>query len=596
MIAGRYRLDAQIGAGAMGVVWRATDTELGRVVAIKQSRVGDHGQIRREARVGAGLHHPNVVTVFDSVLDGEDRWLVMEYLPSRTLGALIDEQGSLPPVEVARIGTQLANAVAAMHDLEMVHRDIKPGNVLIGDNGVAKLTDLGIARWADVTATGSGQMVGTPAYIAPEVADGHEASAPADIYSLGATLFAAVEGTSPTGSGDQGPYVQMRRAAAGNLEPMKKAGPLEPVLRALLAKDPADRPNARTAKEMLDELAGQSVPLTWLPMRRSRRRKTAIGAGAAVLAVALIAVGSVYVFGDSEPRPPVITGSLGDARTADPCGLINLNTGSKFGVLSTLDAEYGGYTRCGMLIKQTHNDQDLVDARVQISLPEEYPAQPRIRGQLGQVERPAEKKNYCERKVALADENLLTVAASHKQDMHAPLCSIAEAMMTDALAVLSTGPVPRRKEAFAPGALGTAEACKMLTPEEVAEDTATGLPASEFRPEPDVGDWTCWWGEDPVEVDLEFKREYPLDEEDGRPIKVAGKDAFLEVNQSGDDEHDTCVVDVVHRQYEKDTAFNKTWQEIASLTLETEEKISPDALCAKATKLAERMVVRLPKV
>jgi eukaryotic-like serine/threonine-protein kinase len=215
---------------------------------------------------------------------------------------------------------------------------------------------------------------------------------------------------------------------------------------------------------------------------------------------------------------------------------------------------------------------------------------------MGPVERLAEKDGSCERRVVLADEYLLSVAARHKQGWSAPLCSIAEAMTTDALAVLSRGPVPRRTESFPAESLGSADACKLLTQEEVAQETGVGLPPDRFPIEPDVGSWNCWWGKDPVEADIFLKRSYPLDSEDGKPIKVAGKDAFVEVQKSGDDGHDACVVDVIHRQYHKDVAWNDTWQDIASLTLETEENISQDQLCAKAIKLAEKMVPRLPKV
>ncbi|OLZ54574.1 hypothetical protein BS329_08610 [Amycolatopsis coloradensis] len=166
----------------MGVVWRAFDLELGRVVALKQSQAGDSGQIRREARIGAGPHHPNVVTVFDVVIDDGVRWLIMEYLPSRSLSAIIETDGRLPSIEAARIGVQLANALAAMHERGMVHRDVKPSNVLVAEDGTAKLTDFVIARWAKVIESGGGRIGGTPGYLAPEVADGREAQAAATCF------------------------------------------------------------------------------------------------------------------------------------------------------------------------------------------------------------------------------------------------------------------------------------------------------------------------------------------------------------------------------------------------------------------------------
>lgn len=184
----------------MGVVWRAFDLELGRQVSLKRSLDADAGQIRREARIGAGLLHPNVVTVFDTVTDDVDaRWLVTEYLAARSLEELVDDGGPLPEDRVRRIGAQLAAALAAMHARGIVHRDVKPGNVLVTEDDVAKLTDLGIARWTEVTRTGGAQLTGTLGYVAPEVAGGGEAGPESDVFSLGATLYAAVEGRSPWG-------------------------------------------------------------------------------------------------------------------------------------------------------------------------------------------------------------------------------------------------------------------------------------------------------------------------------------------------------------------------------------------------------------
>jgi tetratricopeptide (TPR) repeat protein len=178
----------------MGEVWRATDVELRRVVAVKQASTGDSEGIRREARIGAGLHHPNVVTVFDVVVEDGVRWLVMEYLPARSLAEVVRADGPLPPRRAAHVGRQIATALSAMHARGMVHRDVTLGNVLLAEDGTAKLADLGVAVWAEVTVTGSERNAGTPGYMAPEVLDGHPATAASDMFSLGMTLSVAAEG------------------------------------------------------------------------------------------------------------------------------------------------------------------------------------------------------------------------------------------------------------------------------------------------------------------------------------------------------------------------------------------------------------------
>ncbi|WIX83565.1 serine/threonine-protein kinase [Amycolatopsis carbonis] len=244
VIAGRYRLEERLGAGGMGVVWRATDVELRRTVALKRSLDGDGRQIRREARLGASLHHQHVVAVFDSVVDGDDRWLVMEYLPARSLEEVVRSDGVLEPERAAAIGAQIAAALGAMHARDMVHRDITPGNILVTEDGTAKLADLGISRWDEVTLTGSASVGGTAGYLAPEVANGYAAGPAADVFSLGATLFAAVEGVSPWGSGENGPFGQLRRAAEGKADTARNSGSLALTLTVMLDRQPTNRPTA----------------------------------------------------------------------------------------------------------------------------------------------------------------------------------------------------------------------------------------------------------------------------------------------------------------------------------------------------------------
>jgi eukaryotic-like serine/threonine-protein kinase len=255
---GRYLLKEQLGSGGMGVVWLAHDELLHREVAVKQLKLpnltpgaSDVARAMREARIAARLQHPNAITVFDVVVEDDLPWIVMEYLPSRSLAALLNERGPLTPGETARIGEKIATALAAAHAAGIVHRDVKPGNVLIGHNGAVKLTDFGISRAVgDVTLTEAGSLSGTPAYLAPEIARGEAPDARSDVFSLGATLFAALEGHSPYGDTDNHLGL-LHRAANGKVERSNRAGGLLRPLERLLAIDPAQRPTASQAAEML---------------------------------------------------------------------------------------------------------------------------------------------------------------------------------------------------------------------------------------------------------------------------------------------------------------------------------------------------------
>jgi serine/threonine protein kinase len=263
-IVGRYRLVERIGSGSMGVVWRGLDEKLRRPVAVKQllpqSGMTDGAaeacaRARREGRIAARLHHPNVVSVYDVVEEGGLPWLIMEYVPSRSLATVLARQGRLPLPDVARIGAHIAAALAEAHRAGVVHRDIKPGNVLLTDDGVAKLADFGISRAVgDIVLTVTGLVLGTPAYLAPEVANGDTPTSASDMFALGATLYAAIEGQPPFGTGDN-PLAVLHAVASGRYQPPTYAGPLADVLAALLRTDPAQRPRSADIAADLAELA-----------------------------------------------------------------------------------------------------------------------------------------------------------------------------------------------------------------------------------------------------------------------------------------------------------------------------------------------------
>jgi len=266
LIAGRYRLVSEVGSGAMGVVWLARDERLGRTVAVKELRAGiglsgtqvqrSHLRARREARIAARLHHPHAVAIFDVAEHDGRPYLVMEYVKSRSLAeVLADESRVLTLAEIAEIGAQLASALIAAHEAGIVHRDIKPGNILIAEDGKAKLTDFGISRANDdVTLTGTGEMLGTPAYVAPEVAQGRAAGTASDVFSLGATLYAAVEGVPPFGAGPTA-MALLLRIVNGDMRAPERVGPLTETMMWMLRNNPVDRPTMAAVHRELQALA-----------------------------------------------------------------------------------------------------------------------------------------------------------------------------------------------------------------------------------------------------------------------------------------------------------------------------------------------------
>lgn len=288
MIAGRYEREAEIGRGGMGAVWRGRDTVLGRTVALKKIGMAPGGlsadalRAEREARLAAKLSHANVVAVFDLVreepsgsdaLDHGQQWLVMEYVDGTDLAETIRSRGRLEPDEAAAVLAQTASALAAAHGAGIVHRDVKPSNILVTATGQVKLSDFGIARAAtDPSLTQTGLVTGSPAYLSPEVASGQVATPASDVWSWGASLFHAVEGRTPYGvEGD----------ADGNLlgvlyrivheEPPhpEHAGWLAPAIEGTMQRDLSRRWSMAQVQQFLE--AGPSAAPATRVARRPRR-------------------------------------------------------------------------------------------------------------------------------------------------------------------------------------------------------------------------------------------------------------------------------------------------------------------------------------
>ena len=260
-IAGRYLVLRAIGRGGMGVVWLCRDEVLGREVAVKQ--IGglpgepevETMRAMREARSAAALNHPNVVAVYDVVNHDGRPWLVMEYVDGQTLAEILADEGRLPPPQVAGIGALLADALDRAHERGIVHRDVKPGNVLVDRSGRPKVSDFGIARGhGDDQLTQTGFVSGTPGYLSPELARGGDPDPASDVWALGATLYVAVEGQAPYESRSN-PLALLREIATEPPRPMQHAGALAPAIAAMMDQDPARRWDMATAARRLGEIS-----------------------------------------------------------------------------------------------------------------------------------------------------------------------------------------------------------------------------------------------------------------------------------------------------------------------------------------------------
>ncbi|WUN21421.1 protein kinase [Streptomyces phaeochromogenes] len=290
MVTGRYRLAESIGQGGMGRVWRAVDEILDRQVAVKEMRIDGMDQedsrtrrerTLREARATARIDHPNVVRVYDVVDQGERLWIVMELVDGRSLDKVLAEDGPLSPRGTARIGLGLVAALGQVHAGGVLHRDIKPANVLVERRaGRVVLTDFGIAAIQDAEAlTMAGMLVGSPDYMAPERVSGRPQGPPSDLWSLGATLCAALGGRSPFSRATT--LATLHAVLYEEPEIPSVAGELREVLSALLLKDPSVRPGLEELEAILGPVADGSTGAS-APPGATAGLGTAVGLGGAV--------------------------------------------------------------------------------------------------------------------------------------------------------------------------------------------------------------------------------------------------------------------------------------------------------------------------
>ncbi|MFE7386976.1 protein kinase [Streptomyces sp. NPDC057582] len=271
LIAGRYRLLGPLGQGGMGTVWRARDEVLGREVAVKEVRAPSglptpdvqrlYARLEREAWAAARVSHRNVVTVYDVATEDSRPWIVMELIRGLALSDVLDAEGPMSPQRAAHIGAEVLAALRSAHGSGVLHRDVKPGNVLLANDGRVVLTDFGIAMVEGTSAlTMTGELIGSPEFLAPERALGRTPGPESDLWSLGVLLYAATEGHSPFRQNT--PLNTLRAVVDEELPPPRRAGPLAPVVEALLRKDPAARLSAAEAEHRLRIVAAGGTPRT----------------------------------------------------------------------------------------------------------------------------------------------------------------------------------------------------------------------------------------------------------------------------------------------------------------------------------------------
>ncbi|MFD5824675.1 serine/threonine-protein kinase [Lentzea sp. NPDC060358] len=311
VIAGRYALVAELGRGGMGIVWRAQDRHIGRFVAVKELHLPDglaHEERRileeralREARTAGKLNDPAVVTVYDAINENGTTYIIMELVEAATLSTLISTHGPMPPNQVVSIALQALSALETAHAAGIVHRDVKPGNLMVRPDGKVKLTDFGIAQAVDdPRLTTSGSLIGSPAYMSPERIHGHEAGPASDLWALGATLCYAVEGWSPFERSSTASTLHAIMSETPRLT--RATGVLGAVITGLLIADPNARLSGPQARAMLGSIGNQPTPPTGVspvqtqqyrqapaaadPAKKKRNRVLALVAAAVIAAAA----------------------------------------------------------------------------------------------------------------------------------------------------------------------------------------------------------------------------------------------------------------------------------------------------------------------
>ncbi|MBE1877669.1 serine/threonine-protein kinase [Myceligenerans pegani] len=612
-IAGQFRLEERLGRGGQGEVWKAVELHLERHVALKLAPGPEPGAARgllREARKLARVNHPNVVTVHRTVAEKDADgnvtriWLVMEYVPGRTLADL----GRLPVRDVARYGAQLAGGLASVHEAGVLHQDIKPSNVLVTDDGVAKLADFGVARDLHglTTLSGDARLIGTPGYLSPEAAETADVNEASDVFSLGATLYHALEGTSPYGTGDE--RTLLHRTQTQPVHPLTRGGEIAPLVRRMLSTSPRGRPTLERIRGDLAAVAGEPRAGLGDAVRRgvTGRRRSVLLAAAAVAAVGALVFGLWRMLGPSSdtgippgaaltpaPSSPAQAagqpGAVGDEATADPCALLDVDTLASFGE-ARLDTDRRELNRCDVSITEPSGAELFVELKMWRSSSRlDGAGEAEQHGVVGVVRAAPDPSGFCERDLLLpTGDHVVAVDATSEAEVN-DLCAVADSAVETAVARLNAGEIPRRLFTPEPGALLSQNACHL------GEDAAVDA-FLDGRPLEDrvVGfaAWDCRWdnaaGE---ELRVLFQHHEPLGDHDGRRITLGGYDAYVGEDSWG---RDTCIVSVVAAERPDADGGASTTADLVRVVIEGTGDKPLETLCNETTAAARAVAEALP--
>ncbi|WP_051579427.1 serine/threonine-protein kinase [Pseudonocardia acaciae] len=631
---GRYRLVRWIARGGMGTVWEAEDLALAQRVALKHVRFGElppeqveetRARTLREAKMAAQLRgHPHVVAVYDVIESDGDVWLVLEYLPSANLADLLTAGRPVSLAEIARIGAAVADALAAAHARGIVHRDIKPTNILIGSDGrTVKLTDFGISHALDEQPITRVNVVsGTPSYMAREVARGEESSPASDVFSLGATLYRALEGSPPFGD-DTNPNRLLLRVATGPINPPTAHTPLTGLVMRLLEFDPSTRPDAATARDQLHAFATRVSAATqpspaarpdpagrfgdprppWAPVTkpaRPLRRRRLLLAGAATVVVLAVAAGLVVtmptLFGRGGNGPlvgvppmPETVGAItmsGDPRAADPCALIDPAWLRQFGEPAIIARNSYVLNSCRAIISTREGDVllDMTFGRP-VSSVSSLKGEARRIGSLTVVHQSVQAgdfRPYCSNVLVLADRTQIVV------EVYGPkgyaMCPVTEVGTAVAVNALARNGIVYRPGRTAEWRISSYDACGIVDPALLA--TVPGLdPQVRY---PGFGNWSCTWGKNDkgrTKAHVSFRLDDARPGSYGDATTIAGRRAWTKL-VPGDNNPQKCIAIAVLRPAATATSATELVQ------ANVDGPLPPAELCARATDLTSALVAK----